>query len=82
MTISGEPLSQTTMQQRDATWQDYMQVRDQADWTKIAFDQGWLWVDRGKEGPNHAAFSDLITVIFGFWVFFTRSWCCNPTGAV
>jgi Uma2 family endonuclease len=23
----------------------------------------------GKEGPNHAAFSDLITMIFGFWAF-------------
>jgi Uma2 family endonuclease len=70
MTISLKKLSQSvTVHQRNATWQDYVQVRDSADWNKIAFHQGWLWVDMGKEGPNHAAFSDLITMIFGFWAF-------------
>ncbi|MEO0458424.1 MAG: Uma2 family endonuclease [Cyanobacteria bacterium P01_A01_bin.114] len=70
MTISLEKSSQTT-QRYDATWQDYVAVRDGADidWQKIAFHQGWLWVDMGKEGPNHASFSDLMTIIFGFWAF-------------
>ena len=59
------------LQQRDATWQDYVALRDSRtlDWRKIAFYQGWLWADMGTEGPNHAAFSDLMTMIFGFWVF-------------
>lgn len=69
MTISLEKLSSTVLQRRDATWQDYVQVRDSTDWAKIAFHHGWLWVDMGKEGPNHAAFSDLMTMIFGFWAF-------------
>jgi Uma2 family endonuclease len=61
----------TIIQRRDATWQDYVAIRDSAkmDWRKIAFHQGWLWVDMGTEGPNHASFSDLMTMIFGFWAF-------------
>lgn len=49
-------------QRYDATWQDYVAVRDGDDisWQKIAFTQGWLWFDMGKEGPNHAAYSDFI----------------------
>ena len=72
MTISLDKPSQTTiLQRRDATWQDYVAVRDSGtiDWRKIAFYQGWLWVDMGKEGPNHASFSDLITGIFFVWAF-------------
>jgi Uma2 family endonuclease len=58
-------------QKRQITWSDYVSLRDDEsqDWRKIIFDEGWLWVDMGKEGPNHAAFSDLMTMIFGFWVF-------------
>lgn len=61
----------TIIQRRDATWQDYVAIRDseELDWRKIAFHQGWLWVDMGTEGPNHASFSDLMTMIFGFWAF-------------
>ncbi|WP_017325914.1 Uma2 family endonuclease [Synechococcus sp. PCC 7336] len=73
MTLSLEKSSQPSSlrQQHDATWQDYAAVRDSSeiDWRKIAFNQGWLWVDMGTEGPNHASFSDLLTMIFGFWVF-------------
>jgi Uma2 family endonuclease len=58
------------LQQRyDATWADYVQVRADLDWQKIAFCKGWLWVDMGTEGPGHARFSDLMTMIFGFWAF-------------
>jgi Uma2 family endonuclease len=58
-------------QKRQITWSDYVSLRDDEsqDWRKIIFDEGWLWIDMGKEGPNHAAFSDLMTMIFGFWVF-------------
>ncbi|MBE9075766.1 Uma2 family endonuclease [Romeria aff. gracilis LEGE 07310] len=73
MSISLESSTQmpSVIQQGGATWQDYKIVRDSAeiDWHKIAFNQGWLWVDMGKEGPNHASFSDLMTIIFGFWAF-------------
>lgn len=71
MTLSLEQLSSSSavLQQHNATWQDYMQVRDRTNWNKVAFHRGWLWVDMGKEGPNHAAFSDLLTAIFFIWAF-------------
>lgn len=73
MTLSVDKFTQTIalLQQRHATWQDYVAIRDRekADWQKTAFHHGWLLVDRGTEGPNHASFSDLMTIIFGFWAF-------------
>jgi Uma2 family endonuclease len=71
------PLVSLTDPQRQAngsnpvSWSEYVALRDDAsqDWRKIIFDAGWLWVDMGKEGPNHAAFSDLITAIFFVWSF-------------
>jgi Uma2 family endonuclease len=70
MTLSLEK-PHPSLQRHDATWQDYLTVRDRADlvWQKIAFYQGWLWVDMGKEEPGHARFSDLITAIFFVWAF-------------
>jgi Uma2 family endonuclease len=73
MTISLEKSSQPSLllQKHDAIWQDYVKVRDSSDidWRKIAFYEGWLWVDMGKEGPNHASFSDLLTALFFVWAF-------------
>jgi Uma2 family endonuclease len=71
MALSLEKPTRLTLQRSNATWQDYVAIRDNPDldWQKLSFHQGWLWVDMGKEGPNHASFSDLITIIFGFWVF-------------
>jgi Uma2 family endonuclease len=73
MTLSLEKLNPPSalLQRHDATWQDYVTVRDRLglDWRKISFYNNWLWVDMGKEGPGHARFSDLMTIIFGFWAF-------------
>ncbi|NCJ07539.1 Uma2 family endonuclease [Synechococcales cyanobacterium C] len=71
MTLSLDTLIPSILQRHDATWQDYVAIRDSSDidWRKISFHQGWLWVDMGTEGPSHASFSDLITMIFGFWAF-------------
>jgi Uma2 family endonuclease len=55
-----------------ATWQDYTSLRDQSDWRKISFYQGWLWANMGKEGPNHARFNDLLIAIIYIWV------CLHP----
>jgi Uma2 family endonuclease len=59
------------LQRRDATWQDYVAVRDNPtlDVHKISFHQGWLLVDMGKEGPGHSSFSDLMTAVFFVWAF-------------
>ncbi|MFQ3612838.1 MAG: Uma2 family endonuclease [Cyanobacteriota bacterium] len=61
----------TLLQRYNATWQDYVAIRENPDldWRKLSFHQGWLWVDMGKEGLNHAAFSDLMTAIFFVWAF-------------
>ncbi|MGF1604651.1 MAG: Uma2 family endonuclease [Thermosynechococcaceae cyanobacterium] len=71
MTPSLEKSRDLILQRYDATWQDYIALRDdgETDWQKIAFHQGWLWADMGKERPNHASFSDLMTMMFGFWAF-------------
>jgi Uma2 family endonuclease len=73
MTISLDKssLAPSLSQRRDATWQDYITVRDspEIEWRKISFHKGWLLVDMGPEGPNHASFSDFLTIFFGFWAF-------------
>ena len=73
MTIALEkPIALTTMfQKADATWNDYILLRETAteDWRKISFYNGHLWADMGTEGPGHSGFSDLITIIFGFWAY-------------
>ncbi len=69
--IEQSSLSNSTIQQRGSTWQDYVVLRDKedCDWRKIAFDRGSMWVDMGTEGPGHARFSDLLTAIFFIWAF-------------
>ncbi len=71
MTIALEkPVRPAEIVQRyGASWQDYVAVRDNPDVQKIAFHEGWLWFDMGHEGPRHASFSDLMTMVFGFWAF-------------
>lgn len=73
MTLSLEKLTtpKSSIQSHHATWQDYVDIRDDEtmDWQKISFYRGWLWLDMGKEGPNHASFSDLMTAIFFVWAF-------------
>lgn len=71
MTLTLEKPTPPQPSREPATWQDYVAIRDNPalDWQRISFYQGWLWVEMGKEGPNHAAFSDLITMIFFIWVF-------------
>ncbi len=52
-----------------ATWQDYMVLRDAPtrERIKLAFNQGWLWVDMGGEGINHSGTSDLFTSLVFLW---------------
>ena len=73
MTISLDRSTQTAtiVQRVDATWQDYLDARDRnyLEWHKISFNNGWLRIDMGNIGINHARFADLFTIIFGFWAF-------------
>lgn len=70
-TTSPKTATTSSYSRRQVAWSDYVALRDdeQQDWRKIVFDEGDLWVDMGKEGPNHAAFSDLITALFFIWSF-------------
>ncbi|MFS8923412.1 Uma2 family endonuclease [Synechococcus sp. B60.1] len=71
MVLSSKPATPPILERHDATWQDYLTIGNHPtlDWQKISFYQGWLWVNMGKEGPEHASVSDFITIIFGFWAF-------------
>lgn len=52
-----------------ATWERYLALRDDPAYQRgrLAFNQGWLWVDIGAEGINHASFSDLFTSLLFLW---------------
>ena len=57
-------------QWKTATWDDYVAWRDNPNLdqdVKLFFHQGYLWVNMGNEGINHARFNDLFTLVFGFW---------------
>lgn len=71
MTVSLESPVNIPRSRPAARWEDYLAVRDDPAYgdCKVAFYQGWLWVEMGKEGINHASFSDLLTMLFGFWAF-------------
>ncbi len=71
MVLASKPATPPILERHDATWQDYLTIGNHPtlDWQKISFYQGWLWVNMGKEGPEHASVSDFITIIFGFWAF-------------
>ncbi|MDX2216522.1 MAG: Uma2 family endonuclease [Oculatellaceae cyanobacterium bins.114] len=73
MTLSAakptSPTATSPTQWHSATWEDYVALRDNPDRerVKLAFHQGWLWVDMGGEGINHSGISDLFTLMLGFW---------------
>ena len=52
-----------------ATWEDYVaSCEDQSlEEARIFFYEGYLWIDMGNEGPQHARFNDLFTIIFFVW---------------
>lgn len=70
ISIPSQPVQHPPLRQwYPATWEDYMVLRDASipETIKLAFNQGALWVDMGREGINHASVSDLFTMLFGFW---------------
>jgi len=74
MNLSTSPLTQTPpipnlYQWQPVTWQDYIVLREHptSERMRLFFNQGWLWVDMGAEGINHASISDLFTMLFFIW---------------
>ena len=56
-------------QWRKATWEDYLieRERDTSERVRLFFDRGYLWIDMGSEGVNHARFNNLFTMLFFAW---------------
>ena len=52
-----------------ATWEDYIAACEDPslEEARIFFYEGYLWIDMGNEGPQHARFNDLFTIIFFVW---------------
>ncbi len=52
-----------------ATWEDYVAACEDPslEEARIFFCEGYLWIDMGNEGPQHARFNDLFTIIFFVW---------------
>jgi Uma2 family endonuclease len=63
------PTPNPSPQWQPATWADYERSRDSMveGAGRVFFNQGYLWVDMGGEGINHARFNDLITLVFFIW---------------
>jgi Uma2 family endonuclease len=52
-----------------ATWEDYVAACEDPslEEARIFFYEGYLWIDMGNEGSQHARFNDLFTIIFFVW---------------
>lgn len=57
-----------------ATWEDYLAIGNDPDpmldRVRVFFNEGYLFVEMGQEGINHALFSNIFPMLFLFW--FTR----------
>lgn len=49
-----------------ATWDDYLAYRDHPNLerVKLFYQEGYLLIEMGAEGINHASMSDLFTMLF------------------
>ena len=56
-------------QWQTAGWEDYLAYRDDPsqESVRLFFYRGYLFVDIGNEGINHARFNNLFTLVFGYW---------------
>lgn len=54
---------------KPATWEDFIAYCEDPnlDNIRVFFNEGYLFVDMGNEGINHARFNQLFTLIFGYW---------------
>lgn len=68
-TLVSIPESIQIHQWKPATWEDYLGYVNNRNLeiVNITFEQGYLLIDMGNEGINHARFNELLTLIFGFW---------------
>jgi Uma2 family endonuclease len=67
--LLSNPITPAHPRWQPATWQDYLQARNQLQEGngKIFFDSGFLWIDIGGEGINHARFNRLLALVLFVW---------------
>jgi Uma2 family endonuclease len=63
------PTSKSPPQWQPATWADYERSRDGMieGAGRLFFNQGYLWIDMGGEGINHARFNRLLGLVLFIW---------------
>ncbi|MFB2835782.1 Uma2 family endonuclease, partial [Aerosakkonemataceae cyanobacterium BLCC-F167] len=63
--LDNSPISQW----QTATWENYLAACEDPNWesAKIFFYDGYLLIEMGNEGINHARFNSLLTMIFVLW---------------
>ncbi|MFB8788760.1 MAG: Uma2 family endonuclease [Potamolinea sp.] len=68
-TVTSPTLSDNLPQWKPATWEDYLAYCEDPslDEVRLFFNQGYLLVDMGNEGINHARFSRLFAMLFLSW---------------
>ncbi|MFB2882233.1 Uma2 family endonuclease [Floridanema aerugineum] len=59
----------TISQWQPTTWEDYLAACEDPtlESARIFFYEGYLLIEMGNEGINHARFNSLLTMIFAFW---------------
>lgn len=52
-----------------ATWEDYVAACEDPslEEARIFYYEGYLWIDMGNEGPQHARFNNLLTLVYYAW---------------
>jgi Uma2 family endonuclease len=78
----GVALPQKLPQWISATWDDYVRLRDDdlESEARLFFNQGWLWVDMGGEGLNHARINRLLALLFFVWFSQREEQDCDDLG--
>lgn len=69
ITIASYTKSDSFPKWQPAAWEDYLAYCDDpnVDEVRVFFNQGYLFVDMGNEGINHARFSRLFAMLFLSW---------------
>lgn len=69
ITASSPILDASLPKWQQATWKDYLACCDDPalEQTRLFFNRGYLLIDMGNEGINHARFNNLFTMLFAFW---------------
>lgn len=68
-TAIGTPLNAKLPEWQPATWQDYLAACEAPNLERVRlfFNRGYILIQMGAEGINHAIISDLLTMMFAFW---------------